>query len=55
MDQVEGALKELSNEEFQKKYGTEKPKKDSLIIFSCRSGRRSATAQNAAIQLGYKK
>lgn len=53
--EVEDALKKLSNEEFEQKYGREKPNSDTEIVFSCQKGRRSQTAMETAKQLGFKK
>jgi rhodanese-related sulfurtransferase len=50
---LEGALK-LSDEEFKRKFQFEKPKPTTEIIFSCRSGKRSASASQVAEALGYK-
>jgi len=51
---VETTLKNLSNEQFKKKYGCDKPDKNTPLVFSCMIGRRSETAQVQALQLGYK-
>lgn len=51
--QLEHVLKDLDNEAFKKKYAHAKPDQDSRIIFSCRSGRRSAEAATIAHKLGY--
>ncbi|XP_050314486.1 rhodanese domain-containing protein CG4456-like [Anthonomus grandis grandis] len=40
-------------EDFEAKYLTKKPGKDTEIIFTCRLGRRSGIAQQTALQLGY--
>lgn len=55
MSELESVLKSTSKEEFAQKYGRQKPDIGSPIIFSCRSGRRSAEAQAISQQLGYKK
>lgn len=46
---------ELAPEDFRKKYGAEKPSKEALIVFSCRSGNRSKDALFKALLLGYEK
>ena len=48
-------LTTLSKDEFKQKYNHEKPTKDTTIIVSCRSGKRSAMAQMDLQNLGYKK
>lgn len=53
MDDVRNVLENFSEEEFQKKYGKPKPAKDTKMIFSCRSGRRSANVQKTVQKLGY--
>lgn len=53
MDDVKNVLENFSEEEFQTKYGKSKPTKDTKIIFSCRSGRRSASVQKTVQKLGY--
>ncbi|GJQ81678.1 putative heat shock protein [Trypoxylus dichotomus] len=50
---LENAFKDLTPEEFQAKYQREKPKTDTPLVFSCRSGNRSAKALNIAVGLGY--
>jgi rhodanese-related sulfurtransferase len=50
---VENIFLNLSEENFEQRYGRHKPSKDSKIIFSCRSGRRSAMVQEAMRKLGY--
>ncbi|XP_011053061.1 PREDICTED: uncharacterized protein LOC105145304 isoform X2 [Acromyrmex echinatior] len=47
-------FKELSEEDFEEKYGKPKPTKDTKIIFSCRSGNRSERVQKQIQELGYK-
>lgn len=37
MAEVENAMRNLSDEDFKKKYGRDKPTYDTPIIFSCRS------------------
>ncbi|XP_066145042.1 rhodanese domain-containing protein CG4456-like [Euwallacea fornicatus] len=53
LGEVEDVLKNLSDDQFLKKYGCKKPQKDSPIIFSCRSGIRSEKAQIAALKLEF--
>ncbi|XP_060537292.1 rhodanese domain-containing protein CG4456-like isoform X2 [Cylas formicarius] len=54
MDSVSTALSdETPSESFLATYGAAKPNKNSLLIFSCRSGRRSAISQREAINFGY--
>lgn len=53
MDDVGNEFANLSEEEFLEKYGRPKPTKDTKIIFSCRSGRRSASVQERMQKLGY--
>lgn len=55
VNELISALGKMSEEEFKKKYNTDKPNFDSEIIFSCRSGRRSLQALGIALKLGYKK
>ncbi|XP_066245353.1 rhodanese domain-containing protein CG4456-like [Euwallacea similis] len=50
---IEDVLKNLSDDQFLKKYGHKKPQKNSPIIFSCRSGIRSEKAQIAALKLNF--
>ncbi|CAN7996782.1 unnamed protein product, partial [Ixodes hexagonus] len=45
----------LEPEEFQMKYNFAKPKAEDLIIFSCRSGRRSLIAAQEVAKLKYTK
>lgn len=40
---------------FKQKYGVEKPSQDAPIVFSCRSGKRSNTALERALALGFSK
>ncbi|CAG9772888.1 unnamed protein product [Ceutorhynchus assimilis] len=53
-NELEEAFKSLTNEQFSKKYGHEKPDKDTPIIFSCMKGGRSTKAEEIALKLGYK-
>nr|XP_023025832.1 heat shock protein 67B2-like [Leptinotarsa decemlineata] len=55
LGQLESVLKDVSNEHFYATYGKEKPTQNFPIIFSCRSGKRSASAQAIAQQLGFKR
>lgn len=55
MADLDSFLKNCSNQEFEKKFGRSKPNKDSLIVFSCKSGKRAESATNAAMALGYSK
>ncbi|KAH0945919.1 hypothetical protein HN011_002879 [Eciton burchellii] len=54
MNDVCYILQNLSEEDFKKRYGKHKPTKNTRIIFSCQSGRRSATMQEETQKLGYK-
>ncbi|KAL6266959.1 hypothetical protein P5V15_000045 [Pogonomyrmex californicus] len=54
-DDVSNVFLNLSEEEFENKYGKRKPTKDTKIIFSCRSGRRSGWVQETMQKLGYTK
>ncbi|XP_026285471.1 rhodanese domain-containing protein CG4456 isoform X3 [Frankliniella occidentalis] len=38
---------------FKEKYGIEKPAQDAPLVFSCRSGKRSNTALDKALALGF--
>lgn len=42
-------------DEFEKKFGFKKPRRDQEIIFYCRSGVRAATAGDIAKKNGYEK
>lgn len=53
--QVENILKNISKEEFGKTYNRPKPEHDFPLVFSCRSGKRSTTAAETAVKLGYSK
>ncbi|XP_020711617.2 rhodanese domain-containing protein CG4456-like [Athalia rosae] len=55
MGQVEDIFKNYSEEAFLRNYQVPKPTKDTKIIFSCRSGKRSAMVQDAILKLGYPK
>ncbi|XP_020297362.1 heat shock protein 67B2-like isoform X3 [Pseudomyrmex gracilis] len=43
----------IPNEDFEKLYGKPKPTKNTKIIFSCRSGKRSKMVQEEMQKLGY--
>lgn len=43
----------LADAAFKDKYGIEKPGLDAPIVFSCRSGKRSNTALEKALALGF--
>lgn len=53
MNNVSNEFVNLSEEEFEKKYKKRKPTKNTKIIFSCRSGRRSGSVQEMMQKLGY--
>ncbi|XP_029176921.1 thiosulfate sulfurtransferase/rhodanese-like domain-containing protein 3 isoform X2 [Nylanderia fulva] len=53
MDNVRQIFLNLSEEEFEERYSRPKPSKDTKIIFSCRSGKRSGAVQEAMQKLGY--
>lgn len=53
VDTLEDVLVNMTEEDFKTIYGRDKPGKDFNIIFSCRTGKRSAQAQQLAIGLGY--
>lgn len=55
MGDVEKALRDLTEHEFQQLYKALKPDHDTELIFSCRSGKRSLKALKTALELGYKK
>ncbi|GLV45481.1 uncharacterized protein CBL_05584 [Carabus blaptoides fortunei] len=50
---IENALRNISGEDFAKKYGRAKPTYDSPIILSCRSGKRAGTALEIVRRLGF--
>lgn len=50
-----GASLALPDIEFEAKHGFKKPGKDELVVFYCRSGKRSATASDEAHRRGWKK
>lgn len=51
---VKDVLATSPGEDFKKTFGKDKPDLDSEIIFTCRSGKRSAAAYAIAEDLGYK-
>lgn len=53
MDDAHNELVNLTEEEFQEKYGKPKPTKNTKIIFSCHSGRRAGTVQQKMQELGF--
>ncbi|KAL0129343.1 hypothetical protein PUN28_004208 [Cardiocondyla obscurior] len=53
MNDVTNVFENLSEEDFLNKYRKPKPNKDTKMIFSCRSGRRSESVQKAVQKLGY--
>lgn len=55
MNDVQNIFLNLSKEEFEERYGKHKPGKDTKIIFSCRSGKRSGTVQEMMQKFGYTK
>ncbi|KAG7206571.1 hypothetical protein KM043_000257 [Ampulex compressa] len=54
MAEVAKSLINLSKEDFECKYNRKKPEKDTKIILSCRSGKRSGMVQEEIQKLGYK-
>ncbi|XP_049820333.1 rhodanese domain-containing protein CG4456-like isoform X2 [Aethina tumida] len=53
LGEIEAAFTQTPNELFLKKYGRPKPNSKDPIIFSCKSGKRSAIAQNIVQNIGY--
>ncbi|XP_060526317.1 rhodanese domain-containing protein CG4456-like [Cylas formicarius] len=51
---VENIFRSMSNEDFKKNFGRDKPNLDTMIVFSCMKGIRSEKAQIIANQLGFK-
>ncbi|KAF8252966.1 Rhodanese-like protein, partial [Wilcoxina mikolae CBS 423.85] len=45
----------LPEDEFEDRFGFEKPKKDVEVVFYCKAGVRSAAAAKLAVQQGYEK
>lgn len=54
VNQVSEAL-QLSPSDFRRRFLVEKPRKKDVVIFNCRSGKRSLDATNQAHKLGYSK
>lgn len=54
MADVSNMLTTLSETNFKEKYGKEKPTKETKIILSCRSGKRSGMVQEMIQAMGYK-
>ncbi len=50
-----GSALNLDAAAFKEKYGLEKPSQDAALVFSCRSGKRSQTALDIALVLGFSK
>lgn len=53
MGDVKNTMLNISDEDFEKLYGKPKPTKNTKIIFSCRSGKRSKMVQEEMQKLGY--
>ncbi|XP_077279544.1 rhodanese domain-containing protein CG4456 isoform X2 [Temnothorax americanus] len=53
MGDVRNVFENFSEEEFREKYGKPKPTTDTKIIFSCRSGKRSASMRQTMQNIGY--
>ncbi|KAK2577117.1 hypothetical protein KPH14_003279 [Odynerus spinipes] len=53
MGDVTSTLKNLSEEDFKQKFNKSKPYKNTKIILSCRSGRRSGMIQEELQKIGY--
>lgn len=45
----------VANEEFEDRFGFDKPEKDKEVVFFCKAGVRSSAAANLASQSGYEK
>lgn len=52
---IENAFTRTTDEKFEDLYGREKPGRDTEIVVSCRSGRRSAFVQNILSGMGFRK
>lgn len=52
---VTNTLTSLSDKDFRDKFTRDKPSKDTKIILSCRSGKRSGIVQEEMQKLGYEK
>jgi rhodanese-related sulfurtransferase len=44
---------QMTEDQFRLEYGFDMPKRDELIVFYCRVGKRSAVSQYIARKLGY--
>ncbi|XP_015516573.1 rhodanese domain-containing protein CG4456 [Neodiprion lecontei] len=55
MGEAVNAITNLPEKEFFDRYQKPKPTKDTKLIFSCRSGKRSATVQEEMLKQGYEK
>ncbi|XP_076243721.1 rhodanese domain-containing protein CG4456 [Calliopsis andreniformis] len=55
MGDVTNALTNLSEKDFKDKFAKDKPTRDTKIILSCRSGKRSGMVQEEIQKLGYEK
>ncbi|GJQ81677.1 putative rhodanese [Trypoxylus dichotomus] len=53
INKVEDTLKNFSPEDFSQKFQRSKPELDSVLVFYCTVGVRSAKAQQIALDLGY--
>lgn len=53
LNELKFAFKEMSDADFQKRYGAKKPAVNAPLVFSCRSGARSLKALQLALDLGY--
>lgn len=53
-DIAEGALM-LDDEDFEERYGFEKPQPDETLVFTCKAGIRSVSAAKLAKMAGYTK
>lgn len=52
---VANTLLSLSEKDFKERFNKEKPSKNTKIILSCRSGKRSGMVQEEIQKLGYEK
>ncbi|KOC65204.1 Heat shock protein 67B2 [Habropoda laboriosa] len=55
MGEVANTLLSLTEKDFKNKFDKTKPSKDTKIILSCRSGKRSGMVQEEIQKLGYEK
>lgn len=55
VEDVANTLLNLSKEDFKERFKKGKPTKNTKIILSCRSGKRSGMVQEEIRKLGYKK